>query len=144
MKTLLLSSAATGAMLLATSAFAANVKNPMPEVTYQTGGVGTQSQERFEASENAYNLKIVSAYDTGHYLADTAMMITDSDGQIVVNTVSDGPFLMADLPAGTYTVSAKHGETVKRKEVRINENTNLREIVFHWPTPESFEPNKVQ
>jgi len=50
---------------------------------------------------------------------------------MVLNITSGGPFLLAKLPAGTYTVSAEHNHDVKNHEVHIVAKEHRR-VVFEW------------
>ncbi|MCI5049911.1 MAG: hypothetical protein MRY32_06230 [Rickettsiales bacterium] len=103
--------------------------------TYMSGGVGDTDQLDMKLQEGAYNLKVIAAYDTGHYLANVAMMVTNKNGDVVINTVTDGPWFYADLEAGTYTVTGLHNGVMKRQNITIGEKTNLREIVLRWDAP---------
>src|SRR3990167_2462586 len=75
-------------------------------VSFVSGGVGVDSEERLKAREKEFNLKLVFTLVEGNYLADVNVALKDAAGKNVVEHLTDGPIFMARLPAGDYTVSA--------------------------------------
>jgi len=72
-----------------------------------------------------------SAEPRAEYLAGTHVAIRDASGNTVLDTDSDGPFLLARLPDGRYTIEASNkGE---RKSVQVDVN-GARPVhrVFEW------------
>ena len=52
-----------------------------------------------------YNVWLIFAErESGHYVADLKVRIVDARGDAVVDTVVDGPWLLAQLPPGRYRV----------------------------------------
>ncbi len=79
------------------------------------------------------NLKLVFTLNEGNYVAGVNVGVTDGKGMTVVEDVADGPFFMAKLPAGNYTVTATYeGKTVTRK-VQVG-SRGMRTENFHWPS----------
>jgi len=74
-----------------TTAAAQNVK-------FVSGGVSDDSAERMAALGKEFNLKLLFAAKDGHYLADVAVSISDAGNRKILDTVSEGPFLLAQLP----------------------------------------------
>lgn len=68
----------------------------------------------------------------GSYLSNVDVKILQKAGKQVLATVTEGPVLLADLPAGTYSLMATaEGKT-------LNERFSLtkgqhRRIVLRWP-----------
>ncbi|MGC1816585.1 MAG: carboxypeptidase-like regulatory domain-containing protein [Casimicrobiaceae bacterium] len=75
-------------------------------VMYVTGGVGSDAVDRLKSMEGEFNLKLVFADASGAYLSDVKVMIVDASGHVVLDATSEGPLLMAKLPAGDYRVDA--------------------------------------
>jgi hypothetical protein len=75
-------------------------------VMYVTGGVGSEAVDRLKSMEGDFNLKLVFANTAGAYLSDVKVTIVDASGQVVLDATSEGPILMAKLPAGDYRVDA--------------------------------------
>jgi len=68
---------------------------------------------------------------SGAFLGDVSLVIQDRSGAEVVNTVVDGPWFFARLPAGTYTVHAVFDDDVKQiKDVRLANDTVTMMIVY--------------
>ena len=49
---------------------------------------------------------MVNSDATGHYVADTNLMIQSNDGQEVIQVNNAGPLFYANLEPGVYTVTA--------------------------------------
>ena len=102
-------------------------------VTYLSGGFGLAEVTAMKAAANGYALMLICAIqDTGKYLADIKLSITDSSGTAVLDTVIDGPILLAQLPPGQYRINAdSDGKTVNRTvQIRANHPVKLN---LYWP-----------
>jgi hypothetical protein len=69
---------------------------------------------------------------SGAFLGDVKVIIQDRSGSEVVNTVVDGPWFFAPLPAGNYTVKAVFEDQVKQfKDVQLSDN-QVTMMVVYW------------
>jgi hypothetical protein len=69
---------------------------------------------------------------SGAFLGDVKVVIEDASGTELVNTVVDGPWFFAPLPAGTYNVKAIFDDQAKQiKDVRLLEN-KVTMMVLYW------------
>jgi hypothetical protein len=76
-----------------------------------TGGVSEEEREAILHDAASYNLWLVLAEQgTGYYLADVRVTVSDAGGRTVVDTLTDGPWLFAQLPPGHYTVRLGNGD----------------------------------
>ena len=102
------------------------------EVTFVTGGVGTDERNELDATRANYNLRLqFSVQGTGNYLSDVKIRITDLKGNVFLETVSDGPKLFAKLPTGRYIVTVDlNGETY-HKTVSVGGKKNAS-LSFTW------------
>ncbi|HUJ01825.1 MAG TPA: hypothetical protein VLY46_16405 [Usitatibacter sp.] len=127
--------------LLAAPAFAAmNPQATLPpeqhqgNITYMSGGIGLSESHamRREASQFPLELLFVSRHGKrDDYLADMPVTIRDAQGDTVFQGRSDGPYFLAKLPAGRYTViSTDHGRRVTR-HVTVKRHGTQR-VVFEW------------
>jgi hypothetical protein len=115
-------------LLAAAPAFAQSVTSLVPEVQeksygrtpYITGGVGLEERAALEERMGDYNLKLIFALEEGNYLSSVDVTIRDDRGNTVLQTTTNGPWLAARLPEGSYTVRATiQGETQEKTvEVR--------------------------
>ena len=102
-------------------------------VTFVSGGVGEDEVQEIKKLSPAYPLELlfVTKGNPQEYLADVKVQIKDKDGRIVLDAVSQGPFLLAKIPPGKYTISADHDGTVKRQIVQVA-GAKTRRVVFVW------------
>lgn len=85
-------------------------------IPFVSGGVGDDSMAQLIAQEKAFDLKLFLVGQSGSYLSDIRITITDASGKGVLLTTSEGPVLLANLPAGTYNIKAqKNGQTLEQK-----------------------------
>ena len=115
---LLLSLATFGALAgvpIATAAPLPQAQAPMAI----SGGVTEEERERLSAMVQEYNLKVVLATRSGAYLADVAIVVRDGSGQPVVDAKADGPWVLARLPAGRYSIEGSANGTTVRKSVTL-------------------------
>jgi hypothetical protein len=104
---------------------------------FMTGGVGTEERDEMMQLANQYNLALSFAARSGQYLSDVNVMITDSKGREIVNTISAGPLFYAELPRGRYNVKVSYGtRTEEIRDLEI-ESGQLVSKVFHWNVPEN-------
>jgi hypothetical protein len=69
---------------------------------------------------------------SGAFLGDVTVVIEDRSGTELVNTVVDGPWFFAPLPAGSYNVRAIFDDQAKQiKDVRLSEN-QVTVMVMYW------------
>ncbi|HUX25339.1 MAG TPA: carboxypeptidase-like regulatory domain-containing protein [Burkholderiales bacterium] len=111
------------ALGLAGAAYAQNGLPPTQtygSVSFITGGVGLDESAALKAAQKDYALSLLFVQtQRGEYLADVKVSIKDHAGETVLEAVSDGPMLLAKLPAGSYTVRAEHEGKVLVKTVRV-------------------------
>jgi hypothetical protein len=69
---------------------------------------GISSEERASAPQEGTKLEFFLT--SGPYLADVHVVVADAAGNELVNTVTDGPWLILDLPNGQYNVQASLNE----------------------------------
>jgi hypothetical protein len=103
------------------------------EVTFVSGGVGGDERNAMQALRADYNLSLLfSVQGSGEYLSEVKVSITDKNGNTFLDTVSDGPMLLASLKPGHYTVTAEVDEQVAHKKATVvaNKRTSLS---FIWP-----------
>ena len=101
---------------------------------YVSGGVGDESMQRMTALAKDFNLQLLFAATAGNYLADVAVSIRDARGAVVLETSTDGPLLLARLPAGRYEFAASLDGVSVRQTATVAA-TGQRRLVFRWNVP---------
>lgn len=101
-------------------------------VDFLSGGVSLEARQELAAQAKQYNLHLEFAYaPEGEYLSEVQVDIADSRGNNVLSTRTQGPWLLAKLPAGNYTVTAKFGDTVRKQQVNVG--AGKRHLVMRFP-----------
>jgi hypothetical protein len=104
------------------------------EVTYLSGGVGANEANAIKHIAKDYPLElefVLKAKPKDEYLADVKVQIKDAHDKTVLDATTDGPFLLAKLPAGRYMVSADRDGRVERHRIEIAAKEHRR-VVFEW------------
>ena len=131
--------AMAAALCMVTNAWAAMDADLPPEqtqgkVTYLSGGIGLDQQAAIKQAANEYPLELEFLESgEGHAVltAGVQVTITDRTGKVVLDARSDGPFMLARLPDGQYTISAENTGRVETRRV-IVERGKHRTVVFEW------------
>jgi hypothetical protein len=102
------------------------------QLPFVSGGVGLEAQEELKAREREFNMKLVFTLVEGNYVADVHVVIRDAGGTTVLDHQAPGPFLMAKLPRGAYTVTATYEGKAQTRKVSVGER--LMTTQFRWPS----------
>jgi hypothetical protein len=85
-----------------------------------------------KAAQKDYALSLLFVQTKrGEYLSDVKVSIKDKSGNTVLQTVADGPMLLAKLPPGTYRISAEHDGKTLSKTVEIKA-MGVTRAAFVW------------
>lgn len=114
------------AALLSTSALAA----PETRGAIVTGGVGVTGQDAIAQVQDNYNLKLVFTGDKGMYLSNVAVTVKDAKGNTVINNVTDGPMLLAELKPGRYSVEATAESFEQKRNINVGNKLNTYQVSF--------------
>src|SRR5690349_11559348 len=113
-------------------AFSAGAASPAAtgSIPHVSGGIGEGEQQQLLSRQSDYNLKLVFTLNEGNYIADVNVAVKDKAGKTVLEDVSGGPFFLAKLPAGQYSVVATYdGKAVTRK---VSVGSGLHTEQFRW------------
>lgn len=100
-------------------------------ITYVSGGVGDESIDRLNSMAGEFNLKLVFAMNSGEYVSDVSVVINDAKGKTVLETKSEGPWLLTRLPKGNYKIVASYAGKAERRQVAVGAK-RLKTIGFRW------------
>jgi len=101
-------------------------------IRYVSGGVGEGERAAIDALSGRFNLRLLFAMQgSGSYVADVQVSVRDSRGNLVLIAESNGPWFLAELPPGTYTVAAEALDQVQRQTARIGGPRQTR-LNFYW------------
>lgn len=103
---------------------------PMPiqeqqvgNVTYLTGGAGRSEAAEMRAKAKDYLLELIFSQklqgQREEFIADVKVQIEDEQQNKVLDIVSEGPFVLVNLPEGNYLVIVEFNGEVKQKKATI-------------------------
>lgn len=104
------------------------------DVTFLTGGVGQGQSTAIKGAMHHYPLSLEfagKAHSGNEYLSDIPVQVSDMHGHTVLNTTSKGPFLLASLPNGRYSVTARYNGKSEHRNVDITPSSHVHEL-FLW------------
>ena len=101
-------------------------------IRYVSGGVGEGERAELDALSGQFNLRLLFAMQgSGDYLADVRVSVVDSRGAVVLNATSNGPWFLAALPPGSYTVEVSAMDQTQRQSANIGGSSQSR-LNFYW------------
>ncbi len=101
-------------------------------VPFISGGVGDESFAAINAREKDFDLKLFLVGQSGSYLSDIRVTITDHNGKGLLLTTSEGPLLLANLPTGVYIVKAQKNAQVLEQKINVTRG-KLSTSYFRFP-----------
>jgi hypothetical protein len=104
-------------------------------VSWVSGGIGEGAAADFKAAQSQYALSIEMsrrALPKNEYVSDADVKIVDAKGVAVLQTKSDGPFMLVKLPPGSYRVEATlDGKTAKSGVLKVGSKGSVHaSLVF--------------
>lgn len=97
------------------------------------GGVGLNARAMLSSdASDDHNVKMVFALDSGNYVADVHVNVRDGAGRTVVDGMSDGPWLYAKLPPGSYTATATYAGRADTERFTVGKR-GRKVAHFRWP-----------
>ena len=101
------------------------------DTPYVSGGVGEGERQLLNSMSKRFNLKLVFANKSGHFLSDVRVLIEDRSRNTVLEAVSDGPLFYAELPPGRYTVVAEGFGRSMTRTVQVPPGRQTQ-LDFYW------------
>ena len=110
------------------------------DVTYISGGVGLDESNAMKAQTGKYSLSVLFAAHMGGkrdvYTSPAQVTITKGDKTPVLDIKPDGPYLLVNLPAGNYRISATDGQRSRTQALTISAGAH-KHLVFAWTEAET-------
>jgi hypothetical protein len=107
---------------------------------YVSGGASIEDVEALEQQRNDYRLWLVTAASgSGAWLAGAQTVVRDGRGNVVLDTVLGGPYLMVDLAPGRYTIDVTHEGQRRTQTVSVG-STGTRQVVMYFDSPAEVSP----
>jgi len=96
------------------------------DIRYVSGGIGSDEVAAIKEQAGEFSLVLEFAERAGkreRYIADVNVDISGARGAPVLNVRTDGPFLLVDLPAGSYKVSATYKGITQSRIIQVGNGT---------------------
>ena len=101
-------------------------------VTYVTGSAGESDAIEHRARYYPLELEFLrTAKPEDEHVSGVKVRIKDAHDKMVLNVTADGPFLLARMPAGKYTVSAERNGKFEYRQIKLAAREHQR-VVFEW------------
>lgn len=102
-------------------------------VRHTCGGVGSDERRMLEDARKDSKLELLFVTaKRGGWVAGASVAIT-RDGKPLSTFESDGPICLLDLPAGSYRIEARIGESVSARTVKVPAQGRGPRVVFTFP-----------
>lgn len=125
----------TGALVVSAPLYALEdevVLEPQTQngVMFLSGGVGLDERAAMQHLQHQFTLWLSFEKEgiTGHD-SDTEVTIKDAKGTIVLETQTEGPWLMVKLPPGRYQVMAWKDKAMGKRDIVVSAKGVLRQVV---------------
>lgn len=96
------------------------------QVSTECSGIG--EEERAMAEQIPHTLRLVYAQPDGDYLGNVETRITGDGGELV-NVTCPGPWVLANLPTGSYQVSATFRGETKSRQVTVSGGRRQEQVI---------------
>lgn len=106
-------------------------ENRYGTVSYVSGGIGDEEREEIRMREADFNLKLLFSERDGSYLTGVDVELLNARGETVLDAKGTGPFLLARVPPGRYTLKASANGQVQQGKLTLNAKGN-QQAVFRW------------
>jgi hypothetical protein len=128
---------ATGALVAGVAGTAdAATQGRQGDVTFVNGGVTSDEADALRAEAPRHPLEITFARrgetpGRNEFIAEAQLRVLDAQGRVVLDRPGSGPILLADLPAGNYTIEATYNGETRTQHVRVG--AGHAAATFLWP-----------
>jgi hypothetical protein len=86
-------------------------------------------------------LKLAQAgFPRAVYISDVQVIIKDASGNTVLETITEGPYLLVKLPPGKYSLDATYESVKLHRDLSIQKGGS-KQITLLWPAPKNQVTN---
>ena len=106
---------------------------------FVSGGVGEEERATLAPMRAQFNLHLTFAVArSGNYLADVEVTLREASGREVLSAKAEGPWFLARLAPGRYTLSADYGGAVQTRTLTVRKS-GVAEAFLYWDDPAALE-----
>jgi hypothetical protein len=108
-------------------------------VRFVSGGIGEDERLELAAMHAEFNVHMTFAVKrAGNFIADVGVEVSDAAGRVLLDTVSQGPWLYARFAPGSYRLRARYGGVEQRRDFRVPAGRHT-ELYLYWDDPAARE-----
>lgn len=112
-------------------------------VPFLSGGVGGEARAELEAVSSQYRLRVVDSTTDGAFASGVQLRLKNSEGRVVLDTRTDGPILLANPPAGRYTLESSFQGQLKTQQIEVPSEGQKR-VSQRWAPPPETPKTRVK
>jgi hypothetical protein len=105
------------------------------QVEFLSGGIGGDESDAIKKEADSWPLMLELAQAStprAEYISDVPVTIRDESGQIVLETIAEGPFLLIKLPPGKYSLMATYQSIKLYRQLNIQKGQHEK-LTLIWP-----------
>lgn len=105
------------------------------QTEFLTGGIGKDESDAILHEGRSWPLMLElaqAATPRAAYISDVQVTIKDGSGNTVLETVTEGPYLLVKLPPGKYSLDATYESTKLHRDLSIQKGSS-KKITLLWP-----------
>ncbi|SDW21607.1 carboxypeptidase-like regulatory domain-containing protein [Thiocapsa roseopersicina] len=107
------------------------------DIRYVSGGIGESERAELDALSSQFNLRLLFATEgSGEYLSSVQVNILDAQGGPILTAESKGPWFLAQLPAGDYSVDVTptglRGQDETQRKTFSLDGSGQSRLDFYW------------
>ena len=105
------------------------------QITYFSGGSAPAQAKAMDSEARRYPLELLFFWGRGEKETpiDVEWSIKNAAGKELVDARSSGPEVLASLPDGRYTVTARYDETTLSRTLAVHRGAHDT-VVLEWPS----------
>ncbi len=108
-------------------------------VRFVSGGIGVGERLELAAMHAEFNVHMTFAVKrAGNFIADVAVRVEDASGRVLLDAVSEGPWLYARLAPGRYRLRARYAGDEQTREFQVRAARHT-ELTLYWDDPAAQE-----
>lgn len=100
-------------------------------VPFVVGGIGTDARTEMNQLSPRYRLRVTNSTRAGELITDVRVRLRDANGRIVLDTVANGPILLADPLPGAYSLESEFEGQNQTRKLTIS-NSGQTEVLSNW------------
>jgi len=101
------------------------------DIQFLSGGVGKDESDAIKTAAPHWPLELDFTGGTKDFVADVGVKLINSKGATVLETSSQGPFMLIRVKPGVYTVQATYAQREQTHKVTVRSSGHVRSR-FTW------------